>query len=376
LYLWHWPIILFQHMTALQPRNASNHTIKGSIVIVAFIVATLSWRFVETPFRKGKFMLKGANAFRFAGVSAAALAGLACALIFSHGLPFRYSQRQLMLASFLDNTSPGQEGVCSIESGGGAKFNVEHCLYQDPSRKNYLLIGDSHAAHLWYGLQKTFPEINFQEASASGCEPSVSRKPDRTVFQRLDRHLFTEFCRPLMDYVYQDYLRTHHPDRILLAARWEPDALPRVEETIHFLKARGFDVLLFGPIVQYDADLPLLLVDSLRKKDPNLPLRHRLTDLEGLDQQRSALAARDGAEYVSYFKMLCHGEVCAEFANGDTPLQSDYGHLTTAGSLLVCDRLKADRSMYGPSKTDVLSPVGRLAGPPIVSSADSRLEAR
>jgi peptidoglycan/LPS O-acetylase OafA/YrhL len=349
LYLWHWPIIIFQHMMMIQPRNASNHTIKGGIVIVALAVATLSWRFVETPFRKGRFMLKGAYAFRFAAGSAAVLAGIACTIIVSHGFPFRYSQRQLVLASYLDNTAPGQEGVCSIESGGPAKFDVEHCLHQDPSRKNYLLIGDSHAAHLWYGLQKTFPEINFMEASASGCEPSVKAKPDSTAFQRIDRHLFTEFCRPLMDYVFQDYLHTHHVDRILLAARWEQDNLPRLEDTIRTLKGQGFDILLFGPIVQYDSDLPLLLVNSLREGDPNLPLKHRLTDMEGLDQEMSELARQQGIQYVSYFKMFCHGIECAEYVNNNTPLQSDYGHLTPAGSLLVSARLKADHSIYGPS---------------------------
>jgi peptidoglycan/LPS O-acetylase OafA/YrhL len=349
LYLWHWPIILFQHMAMLQPRNASNHAIKGSIVIASFVLATLSWRFIETPFRKGKFMLKGASAFRFAAASAAVLTVFASTILVSHGLPSRYSQRQLALASYVDYTAPGQEGVCSIESGGGAKFNVSHCLHQDPSKKNYLLIGDSHAAHLWYGLQKTFPDINFQEASASGCEPSARAKPDASPFQRLDRHLFPEFCRPLMDYVFNDYLNTHHPDRILLAARWEEDDLPRLDDTLRSLKARHFDVLLFGPIVQYDSDLPWLLVTSLRNGDPDLPLKHRLTDVEGLDRQMSALAQRWGVEYVSYFKMFCHGTECAEYANADTPLQSDYGHLTPAGSLLVSARLKADRSIYAPA---------------------------
>jgi hypothetical protein len=52
---------------------------------------------------------------------------------------------------------------------------------------------------------------------------------------------------------------------------------------------------------------------------------------------------------VSYFKMLCHGMECAEYVNNSTPLQSDYGHLTPAGSLLVSARLKADHSIYGPS---------------------------
>ena len=53
LYLWHWPIILFQHLSMHQPRDASNHTIKGTILIVSLVIATVSWRFIETPFRPG-----------------------------------------------------------------------------------------------------------------------------------------------------------------------------------------------------------------------------------------------------------------------------------------------------------------------------------
>jgi peptidoglycan/LPS O-acetylase OafA/YrhL len=342
LYLWHWPLILLQHLSMSQPRDASNHMIKGIILISAFVVATLSWRLVETPFRKGRFTLRGASAFYFAGGSIALLATFAGVILASHGFPSRYTRRELVLASYLENTAPGQEGICSIESATGTAFDVAHCLHQDPLKKNYLLIGDSHAAHLWYGLHNTFPGINFLEASVSGCEPSVQGKPANGLFDRLNRHLFGDACRPLMDYMFKDYVMTHHVDRVLLAARWEEEDLPRLAYTIQTLRARGVDILLFGPIVQYDSDLPWLLVTSLRQGDPDLPLRHRLTHYQALDQEMSKLANRWDVDYVSYFTLFCRGEGCIEYVDEDTPLQSDYGHLTTAGSLLLSARLKAD----------------------------------
>ena len=289
-------------------------------------------------------MLQGASAFRFAAASTALLSLLAVGILALQGLPARYSQRELALASYLGNTAPGQEGTCSIEPGGAAPatYDAAQCLHQDPSRKNYLLMGDSHAAHLWHGLHNTFPGINFLEASVSGCEPSVQGKPDNGPFTRLNRHLFGDVCRPLMDFIFKQYLITNHVDRILLAARWEQQDLPRLNDTVRTLKARGIDVLLFGPIVQYDADLPSLLVASLRQGDPDLPLKHRLTHYQALDQEMSTLAKQWGIEYVSYFKMLCDGRGCTEYVNDDTPLQSDYGHLTSAGSLLISARLKED----------------------------------
>jgi peptidoglycan/LPS O-acetylase OafA/YrhL len=343
LYLWHVPIIIFQKLSMLQFSNASNHLLKGTTVVISILVATLSWRFIETPFRKGRLMLKGGSAFGFAAASAALLTVMGLGLVASHGLPSRYTQRQLALASYIDTAFPARSGTCFMETGGSATkpYDAEDCLRQDPSRKNYLLVGDSHAAQLWYGLQQTFPDINLLQATASGCEPSMQNK-DLRLLDRLDNHLFGDLCRPMMDYVFSDYLVKHHVDRVVIAARWEQEDLPRLDYTIRTLKARGIDVLLIGPIMQYDSDLPWLLVSSQRKNDPELPLRHRIARYEGLDAEMSKLA-RDtwNVAYVSYFDLLCRQKDCMQTVASDIPLQFDYGHLTASGSVLISQMLKA-----------------------------------
>jgi peptidoglycan/LPS O-acetylase OafA/YrhL len=74
----------------VQISNASNHILKGATLVVSILVATLSWKFVETPFRTGRLMLKGRSAFAFAAVSAVMLTVLGVTLIALRGLPFRY----------------------------------------------------------------------------------------------------------------------------------------------------------------------------------------------------------------------------------------------------------------------------------------------
>ena len=49
----------------------------------------------------------------------------------------------------------------------------ETCLKPDPARPNYLLVGDSHAAHLWSGLSLAMPEVNLMQATASLCRPAI-----------------------------------------------------------------------------------------------------------------------------------------------------------------------------------------------------------
>jgi hypothetical protein len=71
----------------VQISNASNHIVKGATLVVSILVATLSWKFVETPFRTGLLMLKGRSAFAFAAVSAVMLTVLGVTLLAFHGLP-------------------------------------------------------------------------------------------------------------------------------------------------------------------------------------------------------------------------------------------------------------------------------------------------
>jgi peptidoglycan/LPS O-acetylase OafA/YrhL len=343
LYLWHMPIIILLRMSMLHIPNASNHVLKGTNVIVSIIVATLSWWLVETPFRKGRLMLKGNSAFKFAAASGAVLTALGVGILAVHGLPSRYTHQEFALASFIDTSVPARSGTCFIESAGQTTktYDAATCLHQDPTKKNYLLVGDSHAAQLWYGLTTVFPNINFLQATASGCEPSIQNKQVR-LLDRLGNHLFGDICRPIMDYVYRDYLPNHHVDKVLIAARWQQEDLGRLDYTVRTLKAQGADILLFGPIVQYDSDLPWLLVTSLRTNDPALPVRHRLASYEKLDQEMSRLAKNTwGVSYVSYFDMLCPNKVCTEYVDSDTPLQSDYGHFTKFGSVLMSEKLKA-----------------------------------
>jgi peptidoglycan/LPS O-acetylase OafA/YrhL len=343
LYLWHVPLIILERVTLFHIPHAPNQVQKGVTVLAAMVLATLSWRFVETPFRKGRWMLKGAAAFRFAGISTAVLAILGGSLVALHGLPSRYSPEQLAIVSHTDNAFSAREGTCFLETGVsiGKTYDAADCLHQDPARKNYLLIGDSHAAHLWYGLDKVFTNINFMQATASNCAPSVQNNAQRLV-DELDDRLSGNVCRSMIETVYNDYLPNHHVDRVLLANRWEQQDLPDLERTITALHERGIEVTVFGPMVQYDTDLPWLLVRGLGKNDPLLAQRHRVPRYGPLDEKMAALARdRWKVDYVSYFNLLCHDNVCIDTVNRDTPLLSDYGHLTTKGSVLVAERMKS-----------------------------------
>ena len=335
LYLWHWPLIVFQGASGLFVHGLSPRATKLVVLGISFVVATLSWRFVERPFRDSRERLPRRRLFQIATAAAAMLLIFGAASLGTHGFPSRYSSQAVRVASFLENADATTEaqyrvGSCFLTSRNPqARFAAEECLKFDPARRNDLLIGDSHAAQLWFGLSSVFKDTNFMEATASGCKPALQQPIGAD--QR---------CAQLMSYVFQDYLKTHSVDCVLMAARWDGTDLARLEETVLLLKQRRLNIVLFGPIVQYDAALPRLLAISIQKNDPALPATHRVGYYEDLDRKMAEIARHLGVRYISYFDLICHNGACLEYAAKDVPLQSDYGHLTGDGSVVVADKIR------------------------------------
>ena len=90
------------------------------------------------------------------------------------GAPFRFPKRVVEIGSYLayDSSPAFRTGHCYL-STNRQQLDTETCLKPDPARPNYLLVGDSHAAHLWSGLSSAMPEVNVMQATASLCRPAV-----------------------------------------------------------------------------------------------------------------------------------------------------------------------------------------------------------
>ncbi len=336
LYLWHWPLIVFQGANGLLVKGLTPNGTKVVLILASVVIAALSWRFVEQPFRGRGFPLSRTVIFRMASVAAAVLLFLGAGILATGGIPSRYPVEAVKVASYLDYTNAATEaqyrvGTCFLTSKNTYQdFNPAVCLQQDRRKPNDLLIGDSHAAQLWYGLSSTFTDVNLMQATASGCKPTLDQS--RSVEPK---------CSRLMNYVFSDYLRTHHVDLLIIAARWDHTDLGTVKQTLEWANRSGIDVLLFGPIVQYDSELPRLLAMSIKSNDPEIPALHRVPAYATLDDDMSKLAQSErDVRYVSYFKMLCRQNSCLEYAGNGVPLQSDYGHLTAVGSMLVATKLR------------------------------------
>jgi len=332
LYLWHWPVIVFMIMSGLTPSTHQPSWLKFLAVVASVILATLSWRYVETPFRRGPRRPSRRRLFAMAGGAAAVLVALGLTGTLSQGLPGRFPAQSAAIAGYLDYDwgSKGyfRLGSCFLDTGLAFQpFLAGGCVREDGKRPSDLILGDSHAAHLWYGLSKVFPGVNFLQATSPLCKPFLAQPP-----------WAEPVCRRVMKYVFEDFLLHHKIDRLILAGAWSFYDLEPLAETLDWARAHGVKTTLVGPIVVYDDMLPRLIVLSIRDKDPGLVDRHR-ADLATLDQAMRQLAAKKGAAYVSLVQAICGQGSCATLAAPDIPLQFDIAHLTPEGSIWLARRL-------------------------------------
>jgi peptidoglycan/LPS O-acetylase OafA/YrhL len=354
LYLWHWPVVVLTrmgltarmseshggHFAALLRPDRFTHLIQ---VVASFVLATLSWRFIERPFRKGRLRLGGRPLFALAGATTLLCILFSSVVVFAGGLTWRFSQKALQVASYLDESELQQNekamrvGECFVEAATPfEKFDLNLCLHQDANKKNYLLIGDSHAAVLWPAIAAALPDVNVMQATAAACRPFPHQK-------------VKGICSPLMDYIFEDYLVKHRVDKLLLEARWDSQSLSGLEQTLQWAQQHHVPVIVFGSVPEYDASLPRLLAYSITRRDQALPAEHLLPNNAQLDRDlRSAVGDRTGVEYVSLYQLICGSGSCEEYADDahTIPLMHDSNHLDRFGSQAVIRKAVAEGELH------------------------------
>ena len=329
LYLWHWPLIVFQRTDGLLAGSSAALT-KLILIAVSIGIGWLSWKFVEMPFRSRAGDTSTGVVFGIASTALTSVAALCGLVLMVSGAPFRFPERVVAIASYLayDPSLTFRSGQCYLATNR-QQLDVQTCMKPDARRPNYLLVGDSHAAHLWFGLSSAMPEVNLMQATASACRPAVERT------SLLD----SRACPRLMQFVFNDFLVNHRVDKILLAASWKDEDIPALSDTLETLMSRGLDVVVLGPIVEYDGALPRLLADEILRGSPSIASAMRTPGIAERDRVLRRMVTARGATYLSVYDSVCHDGRCDEFAEGDIPLQFDAGHLTAEGSVEVGRRL-------------------------------------
>jgi peptidoglycan/LPS O-acetylase OafA/YrhL len=305
LYLWHWPLLAFYQLYA-EPTAAVTVLLIGACAMIS----VLSWRFVEMPARTFVFPSRA--------IVGTGLAAMAFTWLFAAGADvWRRHQQQseiLRIASFdqYKNSAAFQDQfprACYVEPRGS--FDPDACLRLDADRPNYLLTGDSHAAHLWKALSLEFPQVNFLQATAAGCRMFRAGGGDTP-------------CAEMRRFVFDKFLPNTKLDGVLIGGRWKAHDAAAIVKTVRAIQQTGHNVTVFGPTIEYDGSLPLLLAAE-HLGNNGLTSKHRLQYQKKLDAKLRTALKDTGATYVSVIGALCKEGTCDTMVGG-VPVAFDYGH--------------------------------------------------
>jgi peptidoglycan/LPS O-acetylase OafA/YrhL len=324
LYLWHWPVIVMQKMHWLFYTGDSRLIEKGLLLTLCFGLAVASWWLVERPFRKRIVFADRRSLFIAAGAVGAALGAACIALIVTGGLPRFLPERDAGYSAWLtyEPALSTREGSCLIEEEGEL---APVCLTLSADRPNVLILGDSHAAHLWAGLTSTHSEVNFLQATASSCPPTQEAMES-----------FYPACRQVLSQA-QALIRGGRIDKVILAGNWFRFGSAGGLAYAATLRASGTDVVLFGPAPYYTRPLPRLLELGRRRSDPDTPAAFMESGLFELDADMAERAGAEGTPYVSQLELLCAQRTCQTMVDGE-PIQFDSNHYTATGSAELVER--------------------------------------
>lgn len=324
LYLWHQPMLAFWRL--LHP-DASGLAL-WAVAAAAVPVAWASWRYIERPFRTGRYGWPAVSGY-FAAKAGGMVALCAAVLVLHPMTPafHRLDAGQKQIVPFidarLDQTDLYLQGTCFVD---GPFPDPTACRPPMGQATKVLVWGDSHAAGLAVGMRARVP--GFAGYGIMRCPIFVA-----------DGTPMSKACDQALRQVTEQIAQAQ-PDLILLHRNWESnlEEIAVLDQTIAKLhrlapKAR---IILLGAVPKWQVGLPEHLIEAATPIEAGLHLPTDLRALRAADQALKAVAENAGVQFVAPIDLLCKGNTCLAIAalpDGRLePTAFDYGHMTEAGS--------------------------------------------
>lgn len=340
LYLWHWPLLAAIRIVRFGEEPPP--LMKAIAIVVAVVLAYLTFRIVELPFRFRPSRAKTAGAF-----AALAAIGLAGAGIYAaDGFPSRFGPELRAITKDLraEATAAYRTRNCFLSGETAFAADCDDAVPADAPR--VVLWGDSHAAHLYPGLralQRDDQSFRLSQYTAAACPPIFG-------YDAIE----SKFCRATNDLAHER-LRALKPDTVILAARqWHnydgPDADPAAIEamiraTLRELRALGVRrIVVIGRVPTWRTPPKRVLAQAYRALAAGLitpaqiPMRDGSSHLDSTheaDNERlRQLFEAEGVAFVSPTPTFCDAGGCLLVVHdgSGTPVAYDGSHLMPAAA--------------------------------------------
>ena len=329
LYLWHWPILSFFNILEGQ---FPNRELRIGAVILSVLLAWLTYKLIETPFRR-KIKSIFSSLFLIFGMIIVGSVGKWIDL--HNGISERLeifllenerSFSQINSAAKIKQTDVCRKVFSSLDRG--------LCVYEGDSSPTILLFGDSHALHFYRGVRDALP--NEEVAMLGGGWGGIFEEHLNPIVKHRGREL--------TDKIYNEIKGKDSIHTVIIAHIASGNTVDDFVETFDYFSSLGKEVIYVVDIPKIDFDpkkcfdsrpLRLFQKEEFSCSTPkDIALKPMLTYRKNV---LSALSKRPKVKYFDAAEALCDENFC--YAKIDNKLlYSNSGknpHLSVDGELML-----------------------------------------
>jgi hypothetical protein len=295
------------------------------------LLAYLSWRYVEQPFRDRR------SVSRKAIFAAAAFIGIltstsGAAAFMYEGFPVRFGL-VAPVEQATDQADAADGPKCFLKDKWTA-WSGDACMLSKGTGGTVLIWGDSHVNHYRDAIRQAAPplDVNVLMYATAGCLPVFG-------YAGIDR----DYCRSNNDHVTQ-IIKDYKVDTVVMSGYWwrvlrnKRLTFADIEHTIERLKALGVQVKLIGDNPDFPFANPQFLAYRLSKKGAPasayyMPVRND----HSVNQRLSQMVPPE--DFIDPMRILCKESQCLAYDNGNI-LMVDNAHLSRYGSTLVFEQMR------------------------------------
>ena len=362
LYLWHWPIIVFTKI-AFVP--APSPILAVGLVALCFLLAFVSWKYVEQPFRKRKWFASDKQFLGFVMILGGFLSATPFLIVKLNGLPGRFGEslKDVVHATVSERFQIDEPTPQYIKEHG---LPVLGSSDQPPT---FLLWGDSHAAAISEMVDGVSRDLNVSGfiASRNAILPLLHDGLD--VEDGLE-----EWSAAILGFVREKKIKN-----VILTARWElylrkrrksepycsRDAFGRVfRETIDQLMAMNTRVWILPqvPHQKLDVSRAMIIAKSSGEPVPTGVTLEQYNDIHG--EINSVFESREFLNDVFILDVVsqCFKDGKSLIGQPDGKYYTDKNHLSLLGSHVLI------RPLLEPVLKQIADDAGSTAKKPVSSN--------
>jgi peptidoglycan/LPS O-acetylase OafA/YrhL len=353
LYLWHWPILVLSKQYLNRIELTSLET--GSLIILSFVCAYLSYRFIETPFRKKQLLTRRTSMLLAGFVALAIIASVGLLIERKNGFPQRVSTEARLLSTATIDFGP-RRSECFVNS---FTLSNEPCLLGTQNREDlsFVLWGDSHAGALLPFIDSQAKAQNVSGASfiSAGCMP----------ISGTEKTIRIEKCEDVKRLA-RTFIREHSIAHVVLVSRWsaypglilkesdaiDPQGTLSELERSQFVFETAFETMTNefqseGVTVHIVKQVPQQIAYDVRKMFYDIARESDTTSVDGIlysDYMRNQsypstffdeIAAQENVKSTDPSTVLCPDKQTCILKKNDVIIYQDADHLNKTGAFLL-----------------------------------------